>query len=428
MEHTTTHTLPFPHVELSGFDAGLTEQEAAAQAVIHRFAAEVMRPIGRRLDRMDPDHAYAEGSPFWDFHKAAATLGMGPEALEGLDPRAAARLEALVIAEMGWGDVGLAVSSGAGEMPLRGALASSNPELIELCQGKLGCWIATQPDRGSDGLILYPQERAVGAKGTVGNLTARFIGDEIVVNGQSSAWVSNGCVAQVGLLDIVADYGQGYHDAQGNTYGCNVIVPLDVKGVSRGKPLRKLGKRALPQGEIYFDQVRLPRRFAIATRDDYEIKHAMAWAHAGTAMSHLSAGLARAAFELALAYTNERKQGGALLADLQLTQFRLGRLGTKVEAIKAMSRHVADYTMTSPAPHPYFTAAGKAFCSSEMFTVVNESLQLFGGVGLTQEFPIEKLMRDARAMQIEDGETNILFMHYGFLLAQMNRAGAWGKN
>lgn len=423
-----TQALPFPHVELSGFDAGLTEQETAAQAVVHRFAAEVMRPLGRELDRMDPDQAYAEGSPFWDFHKALVALGLGPEGFEELDARAAARLEALVIAELGWGDVGLAVSAGAGEMPLRGALASGERELIEMCQGKLGCWIATQPDRGSDGLILYPQESATRAKDNIGNLTAKFIGDEIVVNGQSSAWVSNGCVAGIGLLDIVADYGQGYRDAQGNTFGCNVIVPLDAKGISRGKPLRKLGKRSLPQGEIYFDNVRLPRRFAIATRDDYEIKHAMAWAQAGTAMSHLSAGLARAAFELALAYTNERKQGGAVLADLQLTQFRLGMLGAKVEAIKAMARHVADYTKVSPAPHPYLTAAGKAFCSSEMFAVVNESLQLFGGMGLTQEFPIEKLLRDARAMQIEDGETNILFMHYGFLLAQMNRAGVWGKN
>lgn len=425
---SAAHNLPFPHVELSGFDAGMNEQEIAAQSVVHRFAAEVMRPIGRELDRMDPDCAYERGSPFWDFHKALQALGMTPDAFDGLEARAAVRLESLVIAEMGWGDVGLAVSAGAGEMPLRGAMASGESELIEMCRGKLGCWIATQPDRGSDGLILYPEESASRAKDNVGNLTAKFIGDEIIVNGQSSAWVSNGYTAEVGLLDIVADYGDGFRDLEGNTYGCNIIAPLDVKGVSRGKPLRKLGKRALPQGEIYFDNVKLPRRFAIATRDDYEIKHAMAWAQAGTAMSHLSGGLARAAFELALAYTNERKQGGALLADLQLTQFRLGVMGGKVEAIKAMARHVAEYTKLSPAPHPYFTAAGKAFCSSEMFTVVNESLQLFGGVGLTQEFPIEKLMRDARAMQIEDGETNILNMHYGFLLTRMNRVGVLGKN
>lgn len=130
-------------------------------------------------------------------------------------------------------------------------------------------------------------------------------------------------MAQVALVDITANYGDGFYDEHGNTYGCNVIVPLDIKGVSRGKPLEKLGKRSLPQGEIYFDNVRVPRRFAVSTRDDYELKHAYAWAQAGTAMSHVAAGLSRAAFELALAYVHERKQGGALLATHQLTQYRL---------------------------------------------------------------------------------------------------------
>lgn len=428
MRDQVDHALAFPHVEYSGFDAGLTENEAAAQESVHGFARDVMRPIGREVDKMDPDQAYEPGSPFWDFHKAVMELGLGPEAFEGLDARSAARLEALVIAEMGWGDVGLAVSAGAGEMPLRAALAEGNQELTGMCEGKLGCWIATQPDRGSDGLTLYAEERPKGVKANIGNLQAKFVGDEIIINGQSSAWVSNGYSAQVGLLDIVADYGEGYHDEMGNTFGCNIIVPLDTKGISRGKALRKIGKRSLPQGEIFFDNVKLPHRFATATRDDYDIKHAMAWAHAGTAMSHLSTGLARAAFEHALAYTNERRQGGALLADLQLTQYRLGVIGAKVEAIKAMSRHVADYTKTSPIPHPYFTASGKAFCSSEMFYVVNESMQLFGGNGLTQDYQMEKLFRDARAMQIEDGETNILFMHYGFLMAQLNRAKGWGNS
>ncbi|MCL8482866.1 MULTISPECIES: acyl-CoA dehydrogenase family protein [Bradyrhizobium] len=418
--------LALAHTELSGFDAGFSAEELSAQGGVNRFAAEVMRPIGRELDRMTPDTAYQKGSPFWDFHRAFASLGIGSDAIGALDARAAARMEAIVISELGWGDAGLAVSAGAGEMPMRAALASGERELVEMCTGKLGCWAATQPDRGSDGLMLYADERHPGAKGNVGNLRAKFAGDEIVINGQSSAWVSNGCIAEVALLDIAADYGDGFHDEVGNVHGCNIVVPLDLPGIARGKPLAKIGKRALPQGEIYFDGVRVPRRWAVATRDDYPIKHAMAWAHAGTAMSHIAAGLARAAFELALSYTNQRRQGGALLADLQLTQFRLGTIGAKVEAIKAMARHVADYTSTSPQPHPYFTAAGKAFCNAEMLTVVNEALQLFGGLGLTQEYPIEKLLRDARAMQIEDGENNLLLMHFGFLMTRLNREG-WGR-
>jgi acyl-CoA dehydrogenase len=332
-----------------------------------------------------------------------------------------------VIEELALGDAGLAVSAGAGGMPMLMAQATGNKELIDLCEGKLGCWGATQPDRGSDGLTLYSEERFPGSQGNKGNLQATFTADEVIFNGQTSAWVSNGPVAQVALMDIVADYGNGFFDENGNTYGCNVIVPLDIKGVSRGKPLEKLGKRSLPQGEIYFDNVRVPRRFAIATQDDYEFKHAHAWANAGTAMSHIATGLARAAFEMALTYIHERKQGGALLADLQLTQYRIGGIGTKVETIRAMARHVAHYTKCSPKAHPYFTAAGKAYCCTELLNVVRESMHLMGGVGLTREFPIEKLLRDAQAMQIEDGENNLLQMHFGHLLSRLHKAEGWGR-
>lgn len=424
---TVPHSVPMPTTGVAGFDAGLGEDESAVQGVMHRFARDVMRPIGRELDRMPAQEAFLPGSPFWQFHAEIQKLGFGPEAMAGLEPAAAARMEGLVFQELAWGDAGLATSTGAGAMPMMMAAASGQKELIDLCAGKLGCWPATQPDRGSDGLTLYAEERFPGSKGNKGNLQATFTKDEIVFNGQTSAWVSNGAVAQVALMDVVADYGDGFWDDKGNTFGCNVILPLDLSGVSRGKPLEKIGKRSLPQGEIYFDNVRVPRRFAIATRDDYDFKHAQAWAHAGTAMNHLAAGLARAAFELALGYVNERRQGGALLADLQLTQYRLGGIGMKVEAIKAMARHVAHYTKCSPQPHPYFTAAGKAFCNNEMFTVVRESLALFGGVGLTREYPIEKLLRDAQAMQIEDGENNLLQMHFGHLLSRLHQEGGLGR-
>ena len=115
------------------------------------------------------------------------------------------------------------------------------------------------------------------------------------------------------------------------------------------------------------------------------------------------------------------------MAEHQLTMYRLGLMGTKVEAIRAMARHVAEYTKCSPRPHPYFTASGKAFCTNEMFNVANEALQLFGGAGLARELPMEKLLRDARAMLIEDGENNILTTHYGYLLSQLHQQDGWGK-
>jgi acyl-CoA dehydrogenase len=420
------HDVPLPVTGLAGFDADLSEEELGAQDAAHRFARDVMRPIGRELDKMTAEEVCAPGSPLWDFHGQIVKMGFGPEGLVGLPPAAAARFEGLIVQELAWGDAGLATSAGAGGVPHLLAATSGSQELIDLCAGKLGAWIATQPDRGSDGLNLYAAERPAGAKGNKGNLQARFVGDEIIINGQSSAWVSNGVVAQVGLLDIVADYGDGYWDKDGNTFGCNIIVPLDIKGVSKGKPLEKLGKRALPQGETFFDNVRVPKRFALATRDDYEFKHAQMWAHAGTNLNHLAVGLARAAFDLTLAYINERRQGGALLSELQLTQFRIGGVGMKVEAIKAMARHVAMYTKCSPMPHPYFTGAGKSYCNTEALNIVRECTTLFGGNGLTREYPIEKLLRDAQAQQIEDGENNLLQMHYGYLVSRLHRETQFG--
>ena len=82
----------------------------------------------------------------------------------------------------------------------------------------------------------------------------------------------------------------------------------------------------------------------------------------------------------------------------------------------------------SPQAHPYFTAAGKAFCCTELMNVVRESLHLLGGVGLTREFGIEKLLRDAQAMQIEDGENHVLQLHFGHLLCRLHRQEGWGRH
>ncbi|WEH13000.1 acyl-CoA dehydrogenase family protein [Streptomyces sp. VNUA24] len=418
-----------PYTELSGFEPQLTDEERALQQAVHAFAAEVLRPAGRALDRMTAEEVIAADSPFWEVHAVAAKSGLsdGPEAGDDVPPALLARMAAVAVEELGWGDAGLAVSLGVGGFPALMARRAGTPELADLCAGRLGCWIGTQPDRGSDGLSLYPEERHPSAPhGNKGNLTARVRGGDIVVNGQSSAWVSNGPVAQVGLASIAADYGEGFYDEDGHPRGIEVIVPLDLPGVSRGKPLEKLGKRALPQGEIFFDDVKVPLRHALSAEDAYWHGHAATWSSAGVAMGQLMTGLARAAFETALAYTHERRQGGALLAEHQLVQYRLGRMGSQVEAMRAVSRRATDYTALSPARHPYYTAQSKAFCTDLAFEVADEALQLMGGNGLTREYPAEKLFRDARAARVEDGENHLLTMKFGHLASLLHQDGRLG--
>ena len=102
--------VPLPTVGLSGFDASLSEEEQGAQQGMHRFAREVMRPIGRELDRMPAEQAYLPGSPFWRFHGEMMKLGMGPDAMMGMPPDLAARMEGIVVEELAWGDLSLAVA------------------------------------------------------------------------------------------------------------------------------------------------------------------------------------------------------------------------------------------------------------------------------------------------------------------------------
>ncbi len=420
--------LTLPAVGLTGFEAPLSEEEAAIQQVVHQFAKNVLRPLGQELDKMTAEQVCAPGSPYWSVFEEAAKLGMTPDFLEQFEPAVAHRLESIIGEEMGWGDAGLAISLTVTNFPLEMARAVGNQELIELCAGKIGCWMITHPDKGSDvGAFDMQREWPAGQPGNKGSMLARVGADEIVINGQCSAWVSNGAVAQVALGYLSADYGDGYFDGNGRPHGVSVIIPLDLPGVSRGKPLEKMGQRALPQGEIYFDNVKVPRRFAIALQDEYYGNVASAWSFAGTHMSQVFTGVARSAFEMALHYCHERKQGGQLLIDHQLTRYRLGDMLRRLELCRAVARRSLSYARLSPSGHPWATASGKVTVTEEADRIVAEAFRLFGGNGTTLEYPIEKLVRDVRAALIEDGENTILTTRLGFLCQQLYAEG-WTQN
>lgn len=419
-------TLALPVAGLSGFESPLSEEESAIQASAHRFAKDVLRPIGRELDRMTPEDAIAPQSPYWSVFAEAAKLGLDPSLVAQFPPASAIKLESLIAEELGWGDAGLATSLAAAQFPATVAAAAGNQELVELCAGRIGCWLITQPDRGSDVGVMYANEWPAGVPGNKGNVTARVTDGEIVLNGQCSAWVSNGAVAQVALCYVTADYGDGFVRADGIANGLVCVAPLDVRGVSRGKPLDKIGQRSLPQGEIYFDNVKLPKRFAVALRDQYYGNLSGTWSYAGTHMCQTFTGVARAAFEHALAYAHQRKQGGLPIVEHQLTRWRLGDMARRVELARASARRALEYARLSPVGHAFVTAQAKVTVTEEAMKVVHEAFQLFGGNGTTREYPIEKLFRDARAALIEDGENYMLTTRFGALLARLYDNG-WAR-
>jgi alkylation response protein AidB-like acyl-CoA dehydrogenase len=416
-----------PSAGLSGFETPLSDEESAVQAGVHRFAKEMMRPLGAQLDTMTAAQVIAPGSPYYGLFTEYARLGLDPAMLAELPPEIAIRMESMIGEELGWGDAGLAVSLIVAGFPMQMAAVMGNKELVDLCTGRIGCWMITHPDKGSDvTMVDVRPELPAGQQGNKGNMWGRLQGEEIVINGQCSAWVSNGAVAQVALGYLSAEYEDGFFASDGNPYGMAVIIPLDLPGVSKGKPLEKIGQRALPQGEIYFDNVRVPKRFAVALKDDYYGNMTSAWSFAGTHMAQTFTGVARAGFELALQYCHERKQGGRTLMDHQLTRYRLGDMLRRVELCRSVARRSLAYARLSPLTHPYVTAAGKVTVTQEAMKVVDEAFQLFGGAGMSREYPIEKLYRDARVALIEDGENTILTMRLG-VLAQQLYAEGWSQ-
>jgi alkylation response protein AidB-like acyl-CoA dehydrogenase len=417
--------LGLPAVSMTGFETPMSEEEQAIQHSVHQFAKNV---LGRELDAMTAEQVIAPGSPYYSVFAEAAKLGLDPDLLAQMPPDMAVRVESMIGEEMGWGDSGLAVSLAVAGFPTEMAKAVNNQELVDLCAGKIGCWMITHPDKGSDVTVYdIKKDWTPGAMGNKGNLLAKVEKDEIVINGQCSAWVSNGAVAQVALAYMSADYGNGFFDADGRPHGVAAIVPLDLPGVSKGKPLEKIGQRALPQGEVYFDNVRIPKRFAVALQDEYYGNHTSAWSFAGTVMGQTFTGVARSAFELALAYAHERKQGGQLLIDHQLTRYRIGDMFRRVELCRAVARRSLAYARQTPQGHAYATASSKVTITQEAMKVVDEALQLFGGNGTSREYPIEKIFRDTRSALIEDGENHVLTMRFG-LLAQQLYAEGWAQN
>lgn len=403
------------HVPLTplGAEPDFADHAAAVQATVRRFAQQVLRPVGRRLDRMAPEEVIAAGSPLWGVYGQFAELGFGVDDLLALEPFERSRTMAILFEELGWGDAGLAISIGAGLIPAMISAILGNGFCRDIAQdSKLGCWMITEPDHGSD--TLDPGRMIFHPQGEYGrpNCVVRIAGDELVISGQKSAWVSNGTIGQVGLLYAAADTGSG----PDTRCGAVVVVPMDARGITRGRPLDKMGQRALNQGEIYFDNVRLSRSHLLAGPEQYQQATYLVHTLANGLMSAIFTGCARSAYDLALAYAHERRAGGVPIIRHQSVAQRLFHMFRKVEATCALSRRVLHYNFQAPAMALQAAMAAKVTATQTSFEVASEALQIHGGNGMTREYPVEKILRDARASMIEDGCNEILAIKGGYHL------------
>ncbi len=397
----------------------LTDEDRAIREAAQRFAVEVMRPMGVELDRMSAEETAAPDSPIWGFLKQAYGLGYHkaafPEEVGGLG---FTPLQShILMEELFCGSAGLAAVLLLATWPYVKILHSMNMDLIQefvvpFCactDGSItGSWGITEPDHGSDTLNVGadfwsdPKIRM--------QVSAREDGDEWVINGQKSAWVSCGPTATHCMLNLQIDTSKGLAG------GGVCMVPLDLPGVSRGKVLEKVGARDLPQGEIFFDNVRIPKRWMFVGPDQYSDWVIGNLGFGNTSVGVVALGLARAAFEETLAYAKDRVQGGKPLIEHHSIQVRIHRMFARIEAMRAMTRAVWEVNARAYPPLTEYALAVKTFCTETAREVIDEGVQIHGANGLTKEYFIEKLWRDIRPMTIADGENSILNVVGGRLL------------
>ena len=386
---------------------------------LHRFAEEVLRPASFELDRMDAKATVAKDSPYFEVIRKGKKNGyqrlLIPDEYGGtmIGP-----LEFNVwCEELGWGSVGLATSIIEGLFPAAAASIIGSPQVIDEVvrpwmedEGDKydGCWTVMDPDRGSDYIMSFndPDPESFGIEGF---LLADRDGDDWVLNGVKSYWTGCAPVATWALAHPVLPPHKGPHQLGA------AVVPLNLPGITQSPPIDKVGMRDHPQGELIFENVKIPNHYMIAQAPEFgtilaRLIISLTSCHMGGAFI----GLARAAFEEALKYCNERVQGKALIVEHQLTRYRLYNMFEKIETarafLRAATKNVFEEVFQNRTFNPSVAhaLAAQTYSKNMAFEVAHDALQLHGGAGILKEMPIEKFFRDARPGLIMDGTSEIL--------------------
>lgn len=258
------------------------------------------------------------------------------------------------------------------------------PDLVTL--SKIASYCLTEPGAGSDAAAL--KTRAVRD------------GDHYVLNG-SKAFISGG-----GMSDIYVVMARTSDDgAKG--ISC-FVVEKGTEGLSFGAQEKKLGWHSQPTSAVNFDDCRIPASNRVGAEGE-GFKIAMQGLDGGRLnIAACSLGGAQRALDEAVAYTKERKQFGKAISDFQATQFKLADMKTELEAARLMLYSAALKVSNKTADATASAAMAKRFVTDVGFDVVNHALQLFGGYGYLQDYPIEKLLRDLRVHQILEGTNEIM--------------------
>lgn len=253
---------------------------------------------------------------------------------------------------------------------------------------KLASYCLTEPGAGSDAASLKTR--------------AELVGNEYVING-SKAFISG--AGSTDVLVLMARTG----DASSGAAGISAFaVPANTPGISYGKKEEKMGWNSQPTRQISFDNVRIPANHLLG-REGEGFKIAMKGLDGGRInIATCSVGAAQGALKQAQQYMQDRKQFGKPIASFQALQFKLADMATELVAARQMVRLAASKLDAGARDASTYCAMAKRFATDAGFNVCNEALQLHGGYGYIREYPLERLMRDARVHQILEGTNEIM--------------------
>ena len=257
------------------------------------------------------------------------------------------------------------------------------------------------PDIASGTMASYAlSEREAGSDAAAMRTRAKADGDGWILNG-SKCWITNGGKSAWYTVMAVTDPDKGPNGISA------FMVHVDDEGFTVGPKERKLGIKGSPTTELYFENCRIPGdriigdpgtgfKTALATLD-----------HTRPTIGAQAVGVAQGALEAAIAYAKDRKQFGRPIADNQGLQFMLADMAMKVEAARLMVYSAAARAERGEPDLGFISAASKCFASDIAMEVTTDAVQVFGGAGYTVDFPVERMMRDAKITQIYEGTNQV---------------------
>jgi acyl-CoA dehydrogenase len=366
-------------------DFDLSDEQLALQATARRFAREEVAPVAGEHDRSGefPRELIRKA---WEIGLSNTVIG---EAYGGLG---LGSLEACLIAEeVAWGCGGIATSVVANDLGL-------TPIVVAGSEDQKREWLTPCVERFS--LIAFClSEPAAGSDVAGLQLLAEKDGDDYVLNG-TKCWITNGGEAELFTIFATLDRGSRAGGL------CAFVVPADTPGIEIGKKEDKMGQRASDTRVLHFDGVRVPAHQRLGAEGEGFQVAMRTLDISRPPIAAMATGMAQRALDEAAAYAQERQAFGEPIASFQGVQFMLADMAKAIEASRLLTLQGA-WLVDQGRPGSKQSSIAKCFATDTAMQVTTDAVQIFGGNGYTTEYPVEKLMRDAKLMQIYEGTNQI---------------------